>query len=462
MAREITSSGQLVLGLRLGYIRNAEFETEPFFAFHWILVPFEHMQKTASWYYLVLLILAGEAVFVLPFVLPRIFRPTVLEVFSLDNTQLGLCFSVYGIVAVASYLIGGPLADKYPPRKLMAIALWMTAIGGLVFASFPDFITLQILYGYWGFTTIFLFWSPMIKATRVWGGTASQGRAFGLLDGGRGLTGALFGLLGVLIFSLFISSNIEAATLMERQDAFKYVIYYSSMIITVIGVLTWAFMKSGADEKEISLQKITVKQISAVMKFPAVWLLMVIILCAYVGYKITDVLSLYAREVMLYDEVKSAQVGTFLQFLRPTTGILVGLLVDRFRITLWLVFSFIASIVGGVLFATGIIEPSTTSLFFISVIIIAVGVYSGRALYFAVMQEGKIPLVLTGTAVGLISLVGYTPDIFAGPAYGYLLDAHPGQEIGHQNVFWMLTGFAVVGGIASIIYYWLYGRKDGA
>ncbi len=33
--------------------------------------------KKPSWIYLILLILAGEAVFILPFVLPRIFRPTV-------------------------------------------------------------------------------------------------------------------------------------------------------------------------------------------------------------------------------------------------------------------------------------------------------------------------------------------------------------------------------------------------
>jgi len=418
------------------------------------------MEKKTTWYYLALLILAGEAVFILPFVLPRIFRPTVLEVFGLDNVSLGLCFSIYGIVAVVSYLFGGPLADKYPPRKLMAIALWMTAAGGLVFATFPSFEVLQILYGYWGFTTIFLFWAPMIKATRVWGGTSSQGKAFGLLDGGRGLTGFLFGLLGVFIFSLFISENVESATLVERQEAFKYVIYCSAFIMSIIGILTWFFMKSNVDEKEILLESISINQITTVLKLPAVQLLMVIILCAYVGYKITDVLSLYAREVMLYDEVKAAKTGTFLQFLRPTAGILLGLLVDRFRISLVLVLSFVASIIGGVLFASGIIAPTTTALFFISVIVIAIGVYSARALYFAVMQEGKIPLVLTGTAVGLISLIGYTPDIFAGPAYGYLLDAYPKQEQGHQNVFWMLTAFSVVGGIASIVYYRLYGRTQ--
>lgn len=424
------------------------------------LVPFDSMKEKAPWYYLALLILAGEAVFILPFVLPRIFRPTVLDVFQMDNVQWGLAGSIYGIVAVVSYLLGGPLADKYPPRKLMAIALWLTALGGLVFATFPSFSVLQILFGYWGFTTIFLFWAPMIKATRVWGGTSSQGKAFGLLDGGRGLTGALFGLLGVVIFSMFVSDNIETASLSERQEAFKYVIYVSAIIITIIGILTWFFMKSGVDQKEILLERISINQIVSVLKLPSVVLLMVIILCAYVGYKITDILSQYANEVMLYDQIKSAQVGAFLQFLRPTTGILLGLLVDRFRISFVLILSFVACILGGVLFASGIIEPSSITLFFLSVIIIAVGVYSARSLYFAVMQEGKIPLVLTGTAVGLISLVGYTPDIFASATFGYLLDAHPKDEVGYQNVFWMLTGFSIVGCIASVIYYRIYGREN--
>ncbi|MGB5554103.1 MAG: MFS transporter [Flavobacteriaceae bacterium] len=416
------------------------------------------MKQPATWYYLVLLILAGEAVFILPFVLPRIFRPTVLDVFGLDNTQFGLCFFVYGIVALVAYLFGGPLADRYPPRKLMAIALWMTALGGLVFATFPSLGVLQVLYGYWGFTTIFLFWAPMIKATRIWGGATSQGMAFGLLDGGRGLTGALFGVLGVFIFSLFISDTIDSASISDRKEAFQYVIYCTVVVIAFIGLLTWFFMKSDLDEREVLLQKISMQQVGAVLKLPSVWLLMVIILCAYVAYKITDIVSQYANEVMLYDQVKSAQFGTFLQFLRPATGILVGLIVDRFRISFWLVMSFVASSIGALLFASGIIGPSTTALFFLSVIVIAIGVYAARALYFAVMQQGEIPIALTGTAVGLISIIGFTPDIFASLAYGYLLDASPGES-GYQNVFYMLTAFAIVGGVAAMIYYRLYGKK---
>ena len=65
----------------------------------------EHQSKP-PWYFLALLILAGESVFILPFVLARVFRPTVLKAYELDNVQLGLCFSVYGIVAFVSYFFG--------------------------------------------------------------------------------------------------------------------------------------------------------------------------------------------------------------------------------------------------------------------------------------------------------------------------------------------------------------------
>jgi nitrate/nitrite transporter NarK len=400
-----------------------------------------------------LLILAGEAVFILPFVLKRVFRSTLLDVFEVTNLELGTLNAVYGIVALVSYLFGGPIADKYPPRKLIGFALWATALGGLVMASYPSLLTLRILYGYWGFTTIFLFWAPMIKATRVWGGKTSQGKAFGFLDGGRGLVGALFGALGVLIFSLFIVGDIEEAILIDRKEAFKYVILISSGIVTLIGVLVWFFMKSpDTNEKEILIEKISISQITNVLKIPAVWLLMIIILCAYVGYKTTDVFSLYAREIMLFDEVKSAQIGTFLLFIRPVIGITIGFLADRSKTTVWLMISFIISIFGALLFASGIINPSTTTLFFMGILITATGVYAARALYFAAMQEGHIPLVLTGTAVGMMSLVGFTPDIFADLLSGYLLDNAPG-ETGHQYVFMMLAVFSFIGLIASFVFY---------
>ena len=413
-------------------------------------------QNKLPWYYLFLLILAGESVFILPFVLSRVFRPTVLETFELSNVELGLCFSVYGIVALGSYLVGGPLADKFPPRKLIALALWATALGGLYYATFPGYTALKVLYGYWGFTTIFLFWAPMIKATRFWGGTKAQGKAFGLLDGGRGLVGALFGLLGVLIFSVFLTAAATQLTLGENRAAFRYVILVSSGIVTLVGVLIWLFLRLDKEaEKEIILERITISEIRKVASLPSVLLLMIIIMCAYVGYKITDVFSLYAQDVMLYDQVQSAQVGTFLLFIRPVVGVIIGIMADRSQVTFWLLMSFVVAFFGAILYATGLVNQSATLLFFVSILVVAAGVYAARSLYFAVMQKGKIPLLLTGTAVGLISIVGYTPDIFAGPAMGYLLDANPGI-VGHQHVFWMLALFSLIGGLASWYYHRLY------
>ncbi len=403
-------------------------------------------------HYIILLILAGEAVFILPFVLARVFRPTVLEVFNITNTEIGYCQSIYGLVALGSYLVGGPLADKFEPRKLMGTALVLTAAGGLIYANQPSLTTLTILYGFWGFTTIFLFWAPMIKATRVWGGDTNQGKAFGFLDGGRGLVGALFGLLGVLVFSLFVPENTVALNTFQQKDAFAMVVYISSALVAFIGILVFFFLKSTISEEKILKEKITVANIRSVLKLPSVWLLMFIILCAYVGYKITDIFSLYASEVLGYSEVDAAKTGTFLLFIRPVVGVVIGFLADRTRPSLYLCLGFLLSIVGAVLFASGLLGPGTDVMFFLTIIITAIGVYAARVLYFAVLKEGKIPLVLTGTAVGIISFIGYTPDIFAGPMIGYFLDNFETVQ-GHHYVFWLLAGFSGVGFLASVIFY---------
>ncbi len=411
------------------------------------------------WYIIVLLILAGEAVFILPFVLARVFRPTFLAAFELDNVSLGICFSTYGIVALISYLFGGVLADRFKPAKLMAVALWLTAAGGVFMATFPDYFLMKILYGYWGFTTIFLFWAAMIKATRIWGGDSSQGKAFGFLDGGRGLVGAAFGTLGVFIFSLFIDANATETSPELREEAFGYVILVSSAIVALIGIFVFFFLKFRHEDEVVPIKEtISAEDLKTVISMPVIWLLMIIILCAYVGYKTTDVFSLYAREVMLFSEVDSAKTGTFLLYMRPLVGVLVGFLADRAKASVYLIVGFLLSIAGAVIFASGVLGPDHALTFFFSIIIIAMGVYAARVLYFAVFNEGNIPLLLMGTAVGVVSFIGYSPDIFAGPMIGYFLDEYPGEP-GQQYVFWILAGFSFIGLIASLLFYRITNRK---
>ena len=413
----------------------------------------EEIQKQPL-YVIILLILAAEAVFILPFVLQRIFRPTFLETFAINNENLGYCFSVYGIVAFFSYLFGGPLADKFHPKNLMSVALMLTALGGLYFATFPKYEELKILYGYWGFTTIFLFWAAMIKATRIWGGKNKQGIAFGFLDGGRGLVAAAFGSVGVLIFSLFIAVDISESSLEERQFAFKQVILTCSAIVGFIAILVYFFLRPLKGDNSIKSDSnfSNLSSFKILLKIPSIRLLMLIILCAYTGYKASDLFTLYAKDIMGYDAIKSASVGTSLLYIRPIIGVVIGFMADRTRASLWLIIGFLLTTLSSLVFAFGIIDDSTTLLFIINILLMAIGVYSCRVLYFATLEEAKIPVALTGTAVGLVSIIGYTPDIFSGPMFGILVD-NPDKVAGLQNAFLVLAGFSIVGVLASFIFY---------
>ena len=399
--------------------------------------------KKGSFLSITLLILSGELIFLLPYVLARVFRPTFLEVFNLSNLQLGGLFSVYGTVAILSYLYGGVISDKFQPKILITISLFFTAFGGLVLSTYPSYLMLQILWGYWGFTTVFLFWGAMIKATRVWGGSKNQGEAFGLLDGGRGLVAASMGTLGVLIFSVFLTNDIELASLVERKNAFRYVILFLSFIVFVTGILVIVLMET-CQEGVINKNASLIPNIKSVLKIPSVWLIMFIIISAYVGYKITDIYSLYASDVMDFDNLEAANIGSLQLYLRPLICLLIALFANKKGYIHLIIIGFIIMLVGALTFSLGIVQVDMNYVFFFSLIVVATGTYAIRALYFSLMQEGHVPLVLTGTAVGVISVVGYTPDIFASPAIGYLLDTYPGI-LGHQYVFSILVVFSIIG-----------------
>ena len=404
--------------------------------------------KKGSFLSITLLILSGELIFLLPYVLARVFRPTFLEVFNLSNLQLGSLFSVYGTVALLSYVYGGAISDKFQPKNLIATSLFFTALGGLVLAIYPSYFILQLLYGYWGFTTVFLFWGAMIKAARVWGGVKNQGQAFSFLDGGRGLVAASMGSLGVLIFSFFLTKDIELTSLIQRKNAFRYVILFCSFIVFLNGLLVILLMKSN-EKNERKNTSSTLSDVKAVLKLRSVWLIMIIIISAYVGYKVTDIYSLYASEVMLYDHIEAANIGSLQLYLRPLVCLIIAFLAGKKNYIYYIIIGFITMLLGAIIFAFGIVQLNMNFVFSFSLIVVATGTYAIRALYFSIMQEGRIPLAITGTAVGVISVIGYTPDIFASPIIGYLLDRYPGI-IGHQYVFMILVLFSILGLLASI------------
>ena len=185
------------------------------------------------------LIFSGEAIFSLPFVVARVFRPTLLDTFEITNLELGTAFSLYGIVAMLSYVPGGALADRFSARSMMMASLLSTALGGIFFAQIPSMFWLKALFAFWGLTTILLFWAAIIRATRQWGGSEGQGSAFGILDGGRGLFAALLASGLVALFGSLLPGPIENATLGDKRAALSVVIWIITGLTAMAAALVY-------------------------------------------------------------------------------------------------------------------------------------------------------------------------------------------------------------------------------
>jgi nitrate/nitrite transporter NarK len=396
------------------------------------------------------LILAGEAVFALPFHVARFFRPTVLEVFALSNTELGAAQGVYGILAMLAYFPGGPLADRFSARKLLALSLWSTAAGGLYMATFPGFAGALLLWGFFGVTTILLFWAALIRATREWGDDDEQGRAYGLLDGGRGLLAAVLASIAVVFFGLLFPDGYSSATFEEKREALRAVILGYTLVTAAIGAFVWyAIPESGRtgssgvvrwnpDQENVWLH------IVRVLRMPAVWLQAVVVMCAYVGYKGFDNYALFAVEGYGLDEVEAARVVAIGSWMRPVAAIGAGFLGDRFTISRMTAIAFALLLVSDLFFAINSPLPATAWILLANTLIACSAIFGLRGLYFALFEEAKVPAAVTGTAVGIVSVLGFTPDIFVSYVGGVLLDRSPGL-IGHQHFFWFLAAFAATG-----------------
>lgn len=401
-----------------------------------------------QWLIIFCLVYAGEMIFSLPFHVPRFFRPTVLDVFAVNNAELGDIFAVYGIFAMLAYFPGGVIADHFSARKLMTSSLVATAIGGVYLAQIPGTIGLSLLFGYWGLTSILLFWAAMIKATREWGGPDRQGRAFGILDGGRGLVAAGAASVAVWMFSLVLPANIEALTHLQQQQAIQSVIYFYTAMTLLAAFFIWCFIPETDRQRSAQIQVFC--GIAVVIRQRAVWLQAMIIICAYCGYKGLDYYALYARDVLAMNEIESAQFTSIAAYLRPVAAIATGFIVDRYIASRVIVVFFFVLSGSYLILSLAAVPGYGINLIYTNILITFVAVFGIRGVYFALVEETKIAGNVTGTAVGLVSVIGFTPDIFFAPVAGRILDASPGAA-GFQNYFLMLSVFAIMGMLASLL-----------
>ena len=388
------------------------------------------------------LIIAGEIVFGLPFHTARFFRPTLLEVFGFTNTQLGDLFAIYGVTAMISYFPGGALADRFPARSLLTASLFATGAGGLFMAAIPPAMPMGLLYGFWGITTIFLFWGALIRATREWGGESTQGLAFGVLEGGRGLVAALMASLALAVFASIMPENVNLASDEVRRNGMRSIILVYTAAAFIAGVLTWFTVPVPA--AQVAMNRHPLRGMAVVLKRPVIWAHAAVIVCAYCGYKGLDNYSLYAVQVLGMDEVRGAELSTWGSWIRPVAAVAAGLVADRFNAARSIGVAFAVLAVSWTVLGVASVDVTTLHIVYLNLFVTFFAVFALRGIYFALLEENQTPAYLTGVAVGLVSLVGYTPEIFFAPITGRILDANPGI-VGFRHYFLFLAGIAALG-----------------
>lgn len=416
--------------------------------------------KTQRYIQLMLLVIAAGAIYPILY-LRQVYQPTMLEVFHITDSQLGYLYSSLGTIFLLSYLPSGWLADRIAPRLLICFSLVATGVLGLWYSTAPSFPMLMLIFGGWGLSTGLTFWAAVIKRVTMIAGAQEQGRFFGLLDGGRGLIEAMLATIAISLFAWLTQTKGAPVA-----AGFKLVVYMYAILCIALGVIL-ALVKDpqGAEDaaaNRASRQRSNVLvDLKTLAKIPELWLVAAIVFCGYQVFWATYSFSAYLHEGEIgLTVVMAGTITTLKLWMRPIGGIGGGFLGDRYsKVSVLVIALFLAALSLLGLMAAPRISSHVLLVFL--VLFIGILTYAIRGLYWSLLDRCNIPVTTMGLAIGLISVLGYSPDVFLPLINGYLTQTFPGV-FGYQLYFGYVAAMAALGGFAGLALRNMLNRKEGA
>ncbi|MEY8261568.1 MFS transporter [Oscillospiraceae bacterium 50-60] len=370
-----------------------------------------------------------------------------LEVYHLTDLQMGVFGSILGVFGMISYLFGGIVADRFSTRTILTVSLIGTGLGGFVHLLPLSYGALVCLYAFWGISSLFAFWPCCIKAVRILSGHGDQGKAFGFFEGGRGIGAALMASGAVIAF------KIGAGQIGDQVLGMRAAIVFYSVLTILMGVLAWFTVK---DEKMEKSDRVTFKGIGELLKMPAVWIISIVTLCNYVFTLSLYYFTPYMTEILGATVTFAAAVAASKRWFSLLGNVGGGIVTDKVGTGRMLFISFLAIAVGT---AAMLLLPQAGSSiwpFTILFIIIYIFYNVNYAMTWAMMDEGAIPERLSGSAAGLISTIGYLPEIFVSLVAGATLEKYSGVT-GYQRYFTFVIVMMVIGTVFVAV--WLVYLK---
>ena len=362
-----------------------------------------------------------------------------MEAVNLSNAQFAATMSIFGVTAMIFYAPGGYLADKLSLKKMLSFAFLSTGLLGLWYATFPGFVAQMLIFGLWGGIGTAFFWSAMMKVTRTLGSSEEQGRMFGLLEGSRGLVNVIIAFVALYFYG----------KMGESVGGMQGIIVAFSILCIISAVLAWIVIPNRVEGASDSIH---LKDVGTVLKIPAVWIIALIVMTCYSVYIGSTYLTPYMTEMLGLSATLAGAIAILrtyaLQCVAAPTG---GAIADKIgSVTLVIGICFViivAALAGFVLLPA---SPSIVMIALVLMLLFCAAIFAMRGIYFAPMDECNVPKHLTGTAVGVISVIGFFPDVYMNAVAGTLMDAFPGAQ-GYKYLFIVMLAFAIVGTVASIV-----------
>ncbi len=384
------------------------------------------------------LILAGGAIYPLIY-LRQNFEISILESFNIDVAQLGQCYAMLGVIFVATYLPSGWLADRVPPRGLVSFSLAATGLLGLWFSTMPSFDTLLVIFAGWGIATGLTFWAALIKGVAVLARHDEQGRFFGLLDGGRGLVEAIVASIAVAVFAYVLESLGQSTSVALRQVIYLYVgfmLVLAPIVLFVIDDIKDDSAPDVAHRKTGSLWA----DLKMILSTVEVWLAAFCILCGYQLFWATYSFSAYLQTSYGMTAVMVGSITVAKLWMRPIGAIAAGFLGDRYNREKTLA---VLMLSGSAALAALIVLPLDAGAPVLLGVVLIVGLttYAIRGIFWATLDSCNIPTRIKGLAIGVISLIGYSPDIYLPLINGAILQRYP-DKFGYGLYF---AGIVIMG-----------------
>lgn len=386
-----------------------------------------HVQsKSYKWLILTLSALTFTFVVAIPQMsLPVLFDEISLEL-SLSLVQVGWIWGAGSVLGILVGLFGGPVGDRFGPRRTLAVACLLTGIAGAVRGLSNSFTVLTVTTLIAGFAQ----WSiPMSvhKACGIWFRKEQLGMANGVVSVGM----ALGFLMGALLAATFFSPLF---------GGWRNVFFIYGAVAILFSIFWWFSKEKQDGDDPKNNQKITfVKAIWHVMRLRNVWILC--LATAGVSGCVNGMLGFLPLYLRGLGWVPAAADSTLASFhaISMFFAIPITILSDRVRSRRGvLIGAALLMVIGTALlgFASGVL---------ISLAVLMAGISRDGFMALtmtAIIEEKEIGARFAGTAIGLsISLMGVA-GVFAPPAGNWLAKLGPGVPF----LFWASLVFLGLAG----------------